>query len=209
MCEKYMKFGKHLALATLLTTCSVSVLAKPIASPEQEKVSAEQEKASAEQEKVSAEQEKASATSSTEIKAEKITWDQLIPPVDENIIERYQAGKMSQKEISDYLETLGKQSVTSLNGVYTKMPGYLVPLNMNEKQIATELLLVPSAGSCIHVPPPPPNQTIYVKYAKGIKVEDAGYTPYWIEGKFKVETKSSKYTDALYVIEVDKITEWN
>ncbi|OED45955.1 hypothetical protein ACH42_04315 [Endozoicomonas sp. (ex Bugula neritina AB1)] len=152
---------------------------------------------------------KQSETSTTEAAPLKqITWDELIPPVDPKFIERYQAGKISQDEISDYLEILGKKPVTALDGAYTKMPGYLVPLNMNEKQIATELLLVPSAGSCIHVPPPPPNQTIYVKYDKGIKVEDAGYTPYWVKGKFKVETKSSKYTDALYIIEVDEIIEW-
>ena len=180
-----MKIGKTVALAALLAACSLPAFAGQTPAAVKEK------------------------PAKTSTKLAKITWDQLIPPVDPVFIKRYESGDIKPQEITDYLETLGKQSVGSLNGVYTKMPGYLVPLNMNEKQISTELLLVPSAGSCIHVPPPPPNQTIYVKFPKGIKVEDAGYTPYWVQGRFKVETKSSEYTDALYVIEVDEITEWN
>ncbi len=147
--------------------------------------------------------EKPAATKITDI-----TWDELIPPIDPVFMENFQAGKLKQKEINAYVEKLGKQSVSSLDGTYTKMPGYLVPLNLNKDQIATELLLVPTAGSCIHVPPPPPNQTIYVKYPKGIRVEDAGYIPFWVQGRFRVETNTSEYTDALYIIDVDKITEY-
>jgi hypothetical protein len=33
-----------------------------------------------------------------------------------------------------------------------------------------EFLLVPYIGACIHVPPPPPNQVIYVRSDKGVKI---------------------------------------
>nr|WP_283777696.1 DUF3299 domain-containing protein [Sansalvadorimonas sp. 2012CJ34-2] len=81
-------------------------------------------------------------------------------------------------------------------------------MNINKEQIATELLLVPTLGACIHVPPPPPNQTVYVRFEKGIKVTEAGYTPYWLEGTLKVEKNKSEYTETLYGMSVDAIEEY-
>lgn len=40
--------------------------------------------------------------------------------------------------------------------------GYLLPLDFDPNG-TTEFLLVPYFGACIHEPPPPPNQIIYVK----------------------------------------------
>jgi hypothetical protein len=44
-----------------------------------------------------------------------------------------------------------------INGV-SRGPGYMVPLEDNLREV-TEFLLVPCPGACIHVPPPPPNQS--------------------------------------------------
>ena len=41
----------------------------------------------------------------------------------------------------------------------------MVPLE-DDLDVVTEFLLVPYAGACIHVPPPPPNQIVYVKMDK-------------------------------------------
>ena len=68
--------------------------------------------------------------------------------------------------------------------------------------------LVPTMGACVHVPPPPPNQTIFVRYDKGIKVTEAGYTPYWLEGVIRVENNTSEYTDVVYAITVESIKEF-
>ena len=141
-------------------------------------------------------------------KISEITWDALMPPPEQKVIDRYNAGKMTQEEAMDYMEELGQIPVKAMNSKYVKIPGYLVPLNMDKDQKATELLLVPSAGSCIHVPPPPPNQTIFVRFKEGIKVTDAGYIPYWLTGTLTVEKSQSKYTETLYSMTVEKIEEY-
>jgi len=48
--------------------------------------------------------------------------------------------------------------------------GYVLPLNWSEGR-ATEFLLVPWVGACIHTPPPPPNQMIHVTYPEGLPIE--------------------------------------
>jgi len=58
--------------------------------------------------------------------------------------------------------------VQELNNVEVKLPGYIVPLDLDEDYRVNEFLLVPYFGACIHVPPPPPNQIIYVKAELGI-----------------------------------------
>ena len=52
--------------------------------------------------------------------------------------------------------------VKELDGQYIKLPGYIVPLESDEGGLLDEFLLVPYFGACIHVPPPPPNQIVYV-----------------------------------------------
>ena len=51
-----------------------------------------------------------------------------------------------------------------LNDKDVRIPGFIVPLEYKESEIVTRFLLVPYFGACIHEPPPPPNQTIYVVY---------------------------------------------
>lgn len=135
-------------------------------------------------------------------------WGDLMPEPDPKVVEAFQKGKMDRDAVVDYLEVLGNTTVPGLDKIYGKMPGFLVPLNLDKNQKATELLLVPTMGACIHVPPPPPNQTIYIKYDKGISVTEAGYTPYWVTGTLVVEKNTSEYTDTLYSFRVESIEEY-
>jgi uncharacterized protein len=59
--------------------------------------------------------------------------------------------------------------VTELDGKAVRIGGYIVPLDFNAT-LVKEFLLVPFVGACIHVPPPPANQIIYVKVEKGFEV---------------------------------------
>lgn len=83
----------------------------------------------------------------------------------------------------------------SLDGKTIRMPGYLLPLEFDGDAV-TEFLLVPYVGACIHVPPPPPNQMVFV--TSSIKVEvDELYAPIWIEGTLRAQsgTYSLNLTD--------------
>jgi len=53
-------------------------------------------------------------------------------------------------------------TVPEMNGARVKLPGYLVPPDEVRGQI-TEFLLVPYFGACIHTPPPPANQIVFVR----------------------------------------------
>ncbi len=83
---------------------------------------------------------------------------------------------------------MGKELVTDLDGQLIKIAGYLMPLEFSEKG-EKDFLLVPYVGACIHVPPPPPNQLIFIKLDKPFRVEDI-YTPVWVTGT--MQTKSTK-----------------
>jgi len=63
---------------------------------------------------------------------------------------------------------------------------------------------VPYPGSCIHVPPPPPNQLVLVRYPKGLKITDI-YTPLWVIGTLKVEKVSNDLADAAYALDASKV----
>ncbi|WP_164658400.1 DUF3299 domain-containing protein [Tropicibacter sp. Alg240-R139] len=68
-----------------------------------------------------------------------------------------------------------------------RVPGYIVPLEL-DGATAVEFLLVPTAGACIHTPPPPANQMILVRYPPGYPLRGL-YDPVWIVGELKAETQ--------------------
>lgn len=94
--------------------------------------------------------------------------------------------------------------VTALAGQNVKLPGYIVPLDVTDEGKVTEFLLVPYFGACIHVPPPPSNQIVLVKYPKGVMM-DALYEPFWIQGSLKVESSSSELAEAGYQMSADDV----
>ena len=72
----------------------------------------------------------------------------------------------------------------SLNGKVVKIPGYLIPLNYEAREIK-EFMLVPYIGACIHVPPPPANQLVYV--ISDLPWEnDFIWDPVWITGEISI-----------------------
>lgn len=91
-----------------------------------------------------------------------------------------------------------------LDGQQVKIPGYIVPLEVNEDGRTTDFLLVPYYGACIHVPPPPSNQIVHVTSELGVKVEEL-YQPYWIEGPMQVKASTSELADAGYQMDAQKI----
>jgi hypothetical protein len=96
------------------------------------------------------------------------------------------------------------KTVPAMNDRDIRIGGYPVPLETNAKGKSTLFFLVPYPGACIHVPPPPPNQLILVRYPKGLKLDDI-YTPLWVEGKVKVEKVSNDLADAAYALDAQKV----
>ncbi len=109
------------------------------------------------------------------------------------------------KEVDDAMPTLKKYGVDivkvmakrkelqtavvkDLNGKKVRIPGYMLPLEMTGTKVS-EFLLVPYIGACIHVPPPPPNQIVFVKTPakKGYNIKQL-YDPVWVTGVISVQS---------------------
>ena len=79
-----------------------------------------------------------------------------------------------------------------LDGENIRIPGYMLPLEFRDRDVI-EFLLVPYVGACIHVPPPPPNQIVYVTLEEGYPTTDL-FTPVWIEGEMIAEKTEQNLT---------------
>lgn len=99
------------------------------------------------------------------------------------------AGLLKQLEQSAPVEL-------SLDRKRVKIAGFAVPLEGDDKGIS-EFLLVPYMGACIHVPPPPSNQIIYVIVDEPIS-PDYVYDPFWVTGELSVTAVSSELAEAGY-----------
>jgi hypothetical protein len=85
-----------------------------------------------------------------------------------------------------------------------RVPGFIVPLNYDDRRRVIEFFLVPYMGACLHFPPPPPNQIIHVNYELGLPL-DSLWDPYWIEGELQIKTISNFLGEAAYAIDAQRL----
>lgn len=93
------------------------------------------------------------------------------------------------------------------DGTDIRLPGFVVPLEFDDEMNISQFFLVPYFGACIHVPPPPPNQIIFVNYPEGLQL-DALYTPFWVTGTLKIETVENDTALAVYSMRASDIIEY-
>lgn len=127
-----------------------------------------------------------------------LDWIDLVPESERNQFDAigmpttdHSGSQMQQSKLGSVRQ--------ELNGSTVKIPGFVIPLE-GDANMVTEFLLVPYFGACIHVPPPPPNQIIYVKFPKGAPVQELWDVVYVI-GTLKTETMSHELAETGYVIE--------
>ncbi|MEB0041763.1 MULTISPECIES: DUF3299 domain-containing protein [unclassified Pseudomonas] len=145
-------------------------------------------------------------------------WLELMPKSDQKALEAMPEIDHNSPEAQGTFDSKGglKQSkglpavmysaktVAAMNGKDIRIGGYPVPLETDAKGRSTLFFLVPYPGACIHVPPPPPNQLVLVRYPKGLKLNDI-YTPLWVTGTLKVEKVSNDMADAAYALDASKV----
>ena len=90
--------------------------------------------------------------------------------------------------------------IAKMNGQPIRIPGFVVPVEFDEESI-TEFFLVPYFGACIHSPPPPPNQIIYVHAPKGLELETL-YDPFWISGELSTSLVENYMATAAYSLKM-------
>ena len=108
----------------------------------------------------------------------------------------YHTGEMSRE-----LEAVAGRGV--------KVPGFMVPLEDWAGEVS-EFLLVPYVGACVHTPPPPPNQLVYVSMENGQRVPVSFWDPVWIHGILTVEKTTNVYGSVSFKMDGTSITpyEW-
>jgi len=108
-----------------------------------------------------------------------------------------------------YQQALVSTSIRpEMNGQAIRIPGFIVPLEFSGDQMITEFFIVPFFGGGIHVPPPPPNQIIHVKYPEGFKLE-ALYNPLWLSGVLTTILIENDMAAAAYSMEVHLMEDYS
>ena len=114
--------------------------------------------------------------------------------------------------ITEKRRARGQAANAELNGKMVRIPGYLLPLEFEDKKVV-EFLLVPWVGACIHEPSPPANQIVHVKLNKGFDIGDDMYTPVWVNGVMKTEKNNPELSfvdgkqniDVSYVMQAEEV----
>ncbi len=153
-----------------------------------------------------------------------LKWDNLVPPAppkppkpffqpksgpfDLNSVqsdgEPAPAPKPEGKWLSEKTRTSAPPEVVAhLDGKRVHIGGYVVPLDFEATRIK-EFLLVPFVGACIHVPPPPPNQIIYVKADRGFDVKGS-FDPVYVTGTLRTTAASTGLADTGYSLDAELV----
>ena len=133
-----------------------------------------------------------------------ITWDDLIPP-GVPYSEIIAAGEMD--EANDVWRPVFDENAIKLNpaldGAYIKMPGYIIPIDLSTDGV-TSFVLVPYIGACLHTPPPPANQLVFVTTQKPWPSDDL-WDAVWVTGQMQHDIQTTEVADTGYVLKADKM----
>lgn len=145
-----------------------------------------------------------------------LVWDDLIPddyvmenPLKDLSDEEYSNLADGSEEAERLMSELraawdNAPVVEKLDGQTIRLPGFVVPLDFEAEKIR-EFLLVPYFGACIHVPPPPANQIVFVKSDKGIEIERL-YDAVIIQGRMETTAVSSALAQAGYTLHATHVS---
>ncbi len=104
----------------------------------------------------------------------------------------------------DYVTGRMSDTLRALNGKRIRVPGFIVPLD-DFQDVVKEFLLVPYFGACVHLPPPPPNQIVYVRM-RGGRQKVSLFEPVWIEGVLMVKQVQSIYGAVGFQLVAERIS---
>lgn len=145
-----------------------------------------------------------------------LSWADLVPEeaiaaggglnILEGVVEHSQVTDLAEDAstpVADAGEVLGISVGTAfrtdLDETEVTIPGYLLPITFDGADVS-EFLLVPFVGACVHVPPPPPNQLIFVTYERGYPVSSL-FEPVTVTGQLTVRDVDTELAEVGYTID--------
>ncbi len=137
----------------------------------------------------------------------KLDWIDLVPVDEQKNFDKLGMPAPGGHEGGAAKQNLIGNTRPELNHSYVKIPGFVIPLEGDENTI-TEFLLVPYFGACIHVPPPPPNQIIYVKFPKGAPVQQLWDVVY-VVGTLETQVLDHELAQTGYTLQGESIEEYD
>jgi hypothetical protein len=142
-----------------------------------------------------------------------IGWSELLPAQEKQILSRYQQNlptdltdqvvlSMQASTDQSYQVTLQSTNIVEkfINKVIS-ISGFIVPIDVQENRTMTSFFVVPYFGACIHYPPPPPNQLIYVTIPNGMPATDF-QMPYTISGFLKKDLYEDPLGTSAYSLDL-------
>lgn len=134
-----------------------------------------------------------------------INWDDLLPEGEMERIEELYAASAVMTQMDHFggqMPQIGTFNVEpALIGQTVRMPGYILPLDYQPGGDITEFLLVPYFGACVHTPPPPPNQIVYVTSEEPVRVERL-WAAVWVTGVMTADRHMNDLGDAAYTMQL-------
>jgi hypothetical protein len=95
----------------------------------------------------------------------------------------------------------------ALKGKPVRIAGFLVALDYEEQNLK-EFLLVPYFGACIHAPPPPANQIIYVTTTANVR-DILSMEPVWVYGVLDTDPTQTELAKTGYAMEAVKVERYH
>lgn len=155
---------------------------------------------------------------------EEIEWIQLMPKDDldallnppeylydiedgseQDTLDSLDAKPFENEQDKRYQQALSSvRVIESYNNKKIRVPGFIVPLESEEGKHISEFFVVPYFGACLHMPPPPPNQIIYVKFEQGVELQSL-YDAFWFEGKITINTVENELGTSAYELKLDRV----
>jgi hypothetical protein len=141
-----------------------------------------------------------------------IKWEQLVPANWDPLAKfrglnlfMLQDGDPRAQELLDELKREWNNAPTesSMDNQRVRIAGFVVPLEREGEKLR-EFLLVPYFGACIHVPPPPANQIIYVKSAKPA-VSARAMDTLWVSGRLHIVQNTTTMGRAGYQLDAERV----
>lgn len=131
-----------------------------------------------------------------------IDWLALMPPEDIKALEALP--EIGHSGAGPEVVFSSEKVVAAMDGVKGKLGGYIVPLETDARGQMLDFFLVPYFGACIHMPPPPPNQIVYVKPEKPLPMTEI-WDAYWVHGTLRTRRQQNEVATAVYSMELERI----
>ena len=135
-----------------------------------------------------------------------LNWGDLVPALGQGETYRRlsELGVVQHGEMTSPFEQETAAAVTrEYDGKRVRLPGFVVPLDYDGVG-TTAFLLVPFVGACIHVPPPPPNQIVFVTTETPYELSDM-FEPVIVTGMFGASAAETQLADGGYSLSADVV----